>query len=556
MRATHGRPWHPSVVYSTAFRAALAARTSTKAGRGRRFVYVPYDQLSDGIGPLAHEPATELGIVVIESPQKAARRPYHRQKLAYVLANQRHFALEQAARGVLVRFLFSPDGYAPALARFTAEHGPIRMMEAAEYELRTELAPLVEDGRIVVLPHEGWLTTNEDFQAASVKGAPPWRMDRFYAAVRARTGILMDDAGKPLGGRLSHDADNRKPWRGEPAAPTPPRFVPDVVTREVGALIESQFSSHPGTLDLSTIPATRADCELMLAWGERACLPHFGPFEDAMSTRSSGLFHTRISPLLNLHRILPRDVVARALALPIPLSSQEGFVRQILGWREFVRHIHRETAGLSRVPGVAQDAGGPNALGAKNPLPAAYWGTPSGLACLDRVVTDVWREGWSHHITRLMILGNLATLLDVSPRALSDWFWVAYIDAFDWVVEPNVLGMDNFAMGDRMVTKPYVAGAPYIDRMSDYCGSCAFSPKETCPVTPLYWAFLERHRTALAHVPRMLVPLAALKKRAEDRRSADRQTFEDVSAALREGRALSPPKVAPVASRRAKPRRS
>ena len=203
---------------------------------------------------------------------------------------------------------------------------------------------------------------------------------------------------------------------------------------------------------------------------------------------------------MNLHRLLPRRVIGDALKLPLELASQEGFLRQILGWREFVRHVHRETEGFAEL----------ELLGGQEPLPAAYWGKASGLACLDRVVADVWQEGYSHHITRLMILCNLATLLDISPRELSDWFWVAYIDAFDWVVEPNVLAMGTFGVGDVMTTKPYVSGSAYIDRMSDYCQGCAFDPKSTCPITPMYWAFLERHRERLLGNPRMGIVMRAL----------------------------------------------
>jgi deoxyribodipyrimidine photolyase-related protein len=283
----------------------------------------------------------------------------------------------------------------------------------------------------------------------------------------------------------------------------------------------------------------------MLGWALAECLPQFGPYEDAMSTRSSGLFHSRLSPLLNLHRITPARLLAEVLALPIDIASQEGFVRQVLGWREFVRHVHEATDGFRRLPGLAPGdpdrPAAPSHLGADRPLPPAFWGgVESGLNCLDHVVRDVWREGWSHHITRLMVLSNLATLLDVSPRELTDWFWAAYTDAFDWVVEPNVLGMGTFAAGGLMTTKPYVAGAPYIDRMSDYCRGCRFDPKSTCPVTPLYWAFLERHREKLAATGRLTMPLAAAAKRTDAQKQRDRRLFQIVGEALTAGRVVAP----------------
>ena len=198
-----------------------------------------------------------------------------------------------------------------------------------------------------------------------------------------------------------------------------------------------------------------------------------------------------------------------------------------------MRHVHEQTDGFRELEQQ-------NVLDAQQPLPPAFWGTPSGLNCLDTVVESVWDEGYSHHITRLMILSNIATLLDLSPRELTDWFWVAYTDAYDWVVEPNVLGMGTFSLGEVMTTKPYVSGAAYIDRMSDYCKGCRFSPKKDCPITPMYWAFLGRHETKLADNMRLKLPLASMLKRTEDKKSTDRETFEHVRSTLAAGDPLEP----------------
>lgn len=507
------------------FARELALR-QPRGTRRRRWLFVPYDQLTDAIGPLSREHPAELGIVLVESPWKASLRPYHRQKLALVLANLRHFALEQAAKGIAVRHVVARGPYRDALAPLAAELGPLRTMRPAERELREDLAPLVASGAIVELPHEGWITTTAQF-AASQSG-PPWRMDAFYRHVRRETGLLMRD-GKPLGGKFSHDAANRKPWNGVPTAAQPPRFESDPIKEEVVELVRTRFASHPGELDAEALPATLAEAEATWMWARHACLPLFGPYEDAMSVRSTTLFHTRIAPLLHLHRLLPRRVVEDAAALAVPLASAEGFVRQVLGWREFVRHVHESTDGFRAV-----------ALREGGPLPPAYWGAPSGLACLDTVVADVWREGYSHHITRLMVLANVATLLDVSPRELTDWFWAAYTDAYDWVVEPNVLGMGTFAAGAVMTTKPYVSGAAYLAKMSDYCRHCAFDPKSTCPITPLYWAWLERHRDHLAGNPRMTLPLASAAKRAPERAREDAAVFERVRGTLARGERLRP----------------
>lgn len=517
---------------------------------GRRWIFVPYDQLNDHIGPLSREDPKDLGIIVVESPWKASRRAYHKQKLALVLANLRHFALEQAARGVAVRHVVAQGPYHSALEPLTEKLGTratVRVMAPAERELRADLQPLFETGSLECVPHEGWLTTRDQFERSRKGRSSGWRMDSFYRLVRRETGILMD-GGKPVGGKLSFDADNRLKWSGDPPAPDLPSFGLDPIKEEVGDLVEDRFSDHPGTLDLSVLPGTREDAETLWSWAKRHCLQFFGPYEDAMSTRSTNLFHTRISSLMNLHRILPGRVVEETLELDLPLSSKEGFVRQVLGWREFVHHVHDATDGFRDLPpggapvGESPADGGaaPSFLGTDQPLPPAFWGAESGLECLDRVVAAVWSEGYSHHITRLMVLSNLATLLDVSPRELTDWFWAAYTDAYDWVVEPNVLGMGTFALGDLFTTKPYISGAAYIDRMSDFCSACAFHPKKNCPITRLYWGFLARHRKRLEDNPRLRVPLASLNRRSPDKRRGDRKIYETVRDRLAQGERLDP----------------
>jgi deoxyribodipyrimidine photolyase-related protein len=472
--------------------------------------------------------------VLIENPSKAALRPYHKQKLALVIANLRHFALEQAARGFYVEHVIAKGSYADALKEVIARRGPLTMMEPAERELREELRGVVE-----FTPHEGWLTSREDL------GEPPWKMERFYRKVRLKTGILMEGE-EPLGGQFNFDEENRKPWRGAPPAPQPPAFAPDEITREVGELIATRYAHHPGELHLDSLPATKDDAAALWKWARRECLPNFGPYEDAMSTRSTGLFHSRISPLLNLQRLLPKQVIRDVLALDIPLPSKEGFIRQILGWREYMHWIHVATDGFRRGAEVADRPGDggyarwagkswgsksgqggslTSYLGSAEPLPRAYWGEKSGLNCLDTVVESVWREAWSHHITRLMVLSNLALLLETSPRELTDWFWVAYCDAYDWVVEPNVHGMGTFGLGPLFMTKPYVASAAYINRMSDYCGGCQFDPKKDCPVTHWYWAFLARHEKELRKNPRMHNSYLGFAKRSAEQKREDGLVF-------------------------------
>ena len=537
-----------------------------KAG-GRRWIYIPYDQVTDALGPLYKENPKNLGIVLVENPWKASRRPYHKQKLALILANLRHFALEQARRGIAVRHTVARGPYRTALEPLVKELGPLQVMEPAERELRSDLDPLIKSKAIQLILHEGWLTTRDQFFSGAGE-SPPWRMDSFYRHMRRETGFLMK-SGKPEGGKVSFDQENRLAWKGDPPAPSPPVFPRDPIKEEVGRLIGKFFSHHPGRFDLDRLPATATDAQRLWEWAKKDCLPLFGPFEDAMSTRSRGLFHTRLSALINIHRLIPGSILKEVEKMKIPLSSKEGFIRQVLGWREFVRHAHLATDGFRELPGgkpsVAEvpgdggyrrwagkqwpsfsgpkdpDGGAePNFLECRTPLPPAYWGEKSGLACLDRVVEDVWGEGYSHHITRLMVLSNLATLLDVRPREITDWFWVAYADAYDWVVEPNVLAMGTFAVGDLMTTKPYVSGAAYIDRMSDFCPECRFDARKNCPVTHLYWAFLSRHEKLLNKNPRLTMPMRSLLKREAELRKKDRAGFKILQEILSEGKAVEP----------------
>ena len=527
---------------SVFFEHLREAQASLREGK-RRWICVAYDQLNAALEPLASTPAEELGVVLVESQAKGRRRLYHKQKLLWVLTSQRHFALEQARRGVQIHYAITSEDYATCLRQISEELGSLEGIEPAERELRNELQPLVEEGLLRWHDHSGWLSRAEDFLKSQKHKEGPWRMDAFYRFMRKKTGILMEQ-GKPRGGSYSFDDQNREPWPGEPPAPEMPVFEPDAITREVAEMIASVFADHPGALHPEHVAASAEDVDALWRWAKDACMTHFGPYEDAMSHRSRGLFHTRISAAINLHRLMPARVIEEVCALEIPLNSKEGFVRQVLGWREFMRHVHRQTDGFRDLPGERaerrSDQAAPNFLGGAHDLPAAYWGEPSGLVCLDTVVASVLDEGYSHHITRLMVLANLATLLDVEPGQINDWFWELYIDAYDWVVEPNVLGMGVFALGDLFTTKPYVSGSNYIAKMSDYCGTCAFDPGSDCPIRALYWAFLARHEAKLQEQGRMNLVMGSLRRRSEEQRDADARVFELLWEQLQRGEPATP----------------
>jgi deoxyribodipyrimidine photolyase-related protein len=524
------------------FDQVRAAAPSSHDVRDRQWIYVPYDRLTDRAGPLAQTAGAERGIVMVESLEKALRRPYHKKKLALVLANERHFALEQAALGAKIIYVETKGSFGDGLLAAQKQYGLKQMtwMRPAERELRLDVQGAQQQGlKLEAVEDATWLTTEREFDEVYgvAKGKLPanFVMDRFYRAMRKRSGVLME-GGKPVGGKFSYDQENRKSFRGEVPVPQRPSYAPDAVTREVLDLVSKNFPDHFGSLDGFDLPVTAKDCTAMWKFALTHLLPYFGPWEDAMVTDQPDMFHSRVSALMNLSRVLPREAVDDVAAAygngHIPLASAEGFIRQILGWREFMRHVHRATNGYRDLPVPYEKAekgmyagATPTALHATRPLPAAYWGMPSGLNCLDTVVRQVVDEGWSHHITRLMVLSNLATLCGFSPRELTDWFWIAYVDAYDWVVESNVLGMSTFSDGGVTATKPYVSGAAYINRMSDYCKRCQFDPAKTtgegsCPFTALYWSFLEEHHETLSGNQRLAMPYATLRKKPESDRRA------------------------------------
>jgi deoxyribodipyrimidine photolyase-related protein len=548
--------------------------TSSEAS-SRPWVFVPYDRLNDRVGPLASH--DDAGIIIVESHAKGRSRPYHHKKVLLLLSNMRHFALEQIARGRSVLYLNAPESYGEQLAAAQRRFhlGPILYTRPAERELRKDLDVGCAGGlKLEEHPDTAWLSTSADWQYVFGKGASRGRqflMERFYRHMRQTANVLMED-GRFAGGKLSFDDQNREPYRGQITPPPRPTFAPDEITLELIAMIERVNPVAFGSWEGFDLPVTEADATLAWKFALERLLPFFGPWEDAMNTQEPMLFHSAISGLMNISRLLPREVIADVETTyhegKIPLASAEGFIRQILGWREFMRHIHDTTDGFRTLPqrpdppanreahaysttivqtidpAVPDRPATPSALEAHLPLPPAYWGDRSGMFCLDTVVAQVREQGWSHHITRLMVLSNLAVLCGFSPRELTDWFWVAYIDAYDWVVEPNVLGMATFADGGLTATKPYVSGSAYINRMSNYCGKCALDPKKSlgpgsCPFTALYWTFLDRHEDLLQSNQRLRMPYNTLGKKSAAERKALRERAEAAIVQLERGEVVT-----------------
>lgn len=352
--------------------------------------------------------------------------------------------------------------------------------------------------------------------AAHAQGRKQLRLEYWYRVLRQKTGILMQ-AGKPLGGLWNFDADNRAAFSAEEPGKVPKRshFAPDAITSEVLALVSSRFARHPGSLTSFGWSVTREQALVALQAFIDERLPYFGKFQDAMWSGQAWLYHAHLSSSLNLKLLSAREVVQAAEAAlranTAPLPAVEGFIRQILGWREYVRGVY-----WTRMPDYLAS----NALDAQAALPEFYWTGETEMACMRDAIGQTLQHGYAHHIQRLMVTGLYALLLGVRPQEIHAWYLSMYVDAVEWVELPNTLGMSQFADGGIMASKPYAATGKYIQRMSNYCQGCRFDPAEAvgdkaCPYTTLYWDFLIRHETRFANHPRMALQIKNLARLTE-----------------------------------------
>jgi deoxyribodipyrimidine photolyase-related protein len=348
--------------------------------------------------------------------------------------------------------------------------------------------------------------------------------------MRRATGWLMS-RGKPIGGSWNFDRENRKALPKRIKLPEPPRFAPDAETQAVLSLVEARFADHFGDLHSFEWAVTREQALAALEHFVDACLPRFGDYQDAMKSGSESLFHSVISPYLNIGLLDPREVCLAALAAfekgAAPLPAVEGFVRQILGWREFVRGIYWLKA---------PDYGRSNFFEAHRALPGFFWTAETEMNCLRQTIETTQRRAYAHHIQRLMITGNFALLAGIEPAQVEEWYLIVYADAFEWVELPNTHGMALFADGGLLGSKPYAASGSYINRMSDYCAGCCYDPKvrlgdKACPFNFLYWNFLIAQRSRLARNPRMAIIYRVLDRiPAADQRKITSQANEFLEA--------------------------
>ena len=465
--------------------------------RGGRTILVFGDQLNRAIGALATADPDRDRVLIIESAGKIAGRRWHRQRLHLLLTAIRRFSRELEDAGFLVDHRRA-DGFTGGVAAHRDEYAPDTIVAS---EPSSWAAEALCDRLGVERVRSNQFLCHRDEFAAFAAGRTRLVMEDFYRAQRRRFGYLMD-GDEPAGGVWNLDHENREPLPREPHPwPEPVRHALDDLDREVVAGLPAEL---PGADPVGWWPTSRAQALVQLDHVIANVAPGFGPYEDAMSAHSWHLSHTMLSAPLNLGLLLPAEVLDRVEEAyrsgAVPLASAEGLVRQILGWREYVWGMY-----WWKGPEYATR----NDLAARLPLPAAFVdGTPTGMRCLDGVLADVEMRGWTHHIARLMVLGNLALIAGVEPRAVTAWMHERFVDGADWVMVPNVIGMALFADGGELATKPYAASGAYIDRMSDYCAECRFDRTQrvgpdACPYTTLYWAFLDEHRDRLLRNPRV-----------------------------------------------------
>jgi deoxyribodipyrimidine photolyase-related protein len=477
------------------------------------------DQLSRSLSALEDlDPARDV-VLLMEVDAECTYVHHHPQKIALVLSAMRHFSRALAARGVRVDHvrLDDPDNtqsFAGEVARAVARHRPARIIATHPGEWR-----VLEDirgweaalGVPVELREDTRFLATLGFFRQWAGGKKQLRMEFFYREMRRATGLLMEGK-EPAGGAWNFDAENRKRLPADVTPPPAPRFAPDEITREVMALVARRFGNHFGTLEGFNWPVTAKEARAALDAFLRERLPRFGDFQDAMAEGEATLFHSLVSTSLNLGLLLPGEACEAAEAEwragRAPLNAVEGFIRQILGWREYVRGLY-----WLKMPAY-RDL---NALEARRPLPDFYWTGESGMRCLDSAVRQTRDLAYAHHIQRLMVTGNFALLAGLHPDAVNDWYLCVYADAFEWVELPNTHGMAIHADGGVMASKPYAASGAYIARMSDHCGNCRFDVKASagpraCPFNYLYWDFIARHAARFAPNPRMAMPLATLRK--------------------------------------------
>jgi len=467
---------------------------------------------------------------MMEVQSEASYVHHHKKKLSFVFACMREFAAELQRSGWTVRYTKLPDpgntgSLCDEIARAVKELNIEEVLITAPGEwrihsqlqqLKTLLEPDLESG-LRILPDDRYISDADEFKAWTT-GRKQLTMEFFYRQMRKKTDLLMKE-GKPEGEKWNFDADNRKRAPGNLTCKGPKRFVPGDMTIEVIHMVQENFPDNFGNLDDFWFATTREQAEAAFDHWLEHSLPLFGDYQDAMLNDEQFLFHSIISMYINIGLLDPLELCKRVEneyhSGHAPLNAAEGFIRQIIGWREYVRGIYWQ-----QMPQYLEN----NYLDAKRALPDFYWTGKTQMNCLHKCITQTMDEGYAHHIQRLMVTGNFAMLIGVSPQQIHEWYLAVYVDAYEWVELPNTLGMSQFADGGLLGSKPYAAGGNYINKMSDYCKNCQYkvSLKEgdkACPFNYLYWYFLIRNKEKLKTNNRLFHPYRTLEKMDETRRS-------------------------------------
>ncbi|MEM1059631.1 MAG: cryptochrome/photolyase family protein [Verrucomicrobiota bacterium] len=473
-------------------------------------VWILADQLVPDHPALAEANKKDTVVLFVESRRRASHLQYHQQKLVLLYSAMRHRAAELREAGWTVDYhrLEDTKAFSDGLKAHVKKHRPERIlvMEPNDYATTKALPPLAKSAGVEIetVPTNMFLVPRAEF-AEWAEGKKSLVMESHYRRMRKELGLLVDADGKPVGGEWNFDAENRKTeaqYRKAKVEPPPlAGKQSDETTEEVIEAVQRHFGDHPGRAEGFWLPVHRAGAQRWLRRFVCDRLEGFGPWEDTMVQDEPHLFHSVLSPLLNIGLLTPKECVDAAVRAfdegDAPLASVEGFVRQIIGWREFINGIY-----WLRMPGYTEL----NELEAKRPLPEWAWGREgeeTEMNCLRQCVRQVRDTGYNHHIQRLMVLGNYFLLSGTAPREVLDWFNSMYVDAYDWVMAANVIGMVLYADGGFMATKPYAAGSGYISKMSDYCKDCRYKPSvktgdDACPFNYLYWNFYAEHAERFA----------------------------------------------------------
>ncbi len=515
----------------------------TYEAKARRLVLVLGDQLNADSAAFDDFDKDEDAVLMVEARHEAEYVPQHKSRLVLFFSAMRHFRDELKERGVRVHYAELEDNnnrgdLGEELERWINKTRPesVAVAQPGDHRVLTSLKKQAKRAgcELEVCEDRHFLCGLDEFEDFA-EGRKSLLLEHFYRHMRKETGTLMKN-GSPLAKKWNFDADNRESFgkSGPPKIKAPRSFRPDDITKKVVKMVNRVFPDAPGKLDDFDYAVTAAQAKDALRDFVKHRLECFGTYQDAMVTGEPYLYHSRLSSSLNLHLLDPRDVIDAAVSAyedkTAPLNAVEGFVRQILGWREYVRGIY-----WMQMPKYASM----NALDADRPAPAFLWNAETEMNCVHQSVNQLIDHAYAHHIQRLMVLGLLSMMLGVKPYDVHRWHLSMYIDAIDWVSLPNVLGMSQYADGGIVGTKPYCATGAYINRMSNYCAGCRYDPKkatgdDACPFTTLYWDFLSRNRSRLKGNRRMTMQLKNLDRKSSSERRAIKEQADKTAKALTE----------------------